>query len=150
MDLAAELGILPRILFVGLSKHVGYWLMKMDALVLMSQYEGLPNVLIEAQYMGVPVVSTPAGGAEECFIPNETGYVLQDAKDPDLYEACDKISTLITQFKNNPDLKNKAIHFASTHFSISGMIDNTVKTLKRTVAPTTIQAERRVCEEELV
>jgi len=128
-DLANELNIAHRILFTGLSTSVGYWLLKMDAMLLLSLYEGLPNVLIEAQYMGVPVVSTPAGGAGECFIEGETGYLLNDLKEPDLYEACDKVAKLINQFRNNPDLKNKATHFASSTFSVSRMIENTVKTL---------------------
>ena len=115
----------------------------MDAVILMSLYEGLPNVLIEAQYMGVPVVSTPAGGARECFIQGETGYILSDGVEPDLYEACNKVSTLINQFKNNPDLKNRAIHFATTNFSISGMIEKTVRTLTKT----TFKLEQSVCEE---
>lgn len=127
MQLAQDLEIAERILFVGLSRSVGYWMLKMDVVVLMSLYEGLPNVLIEAQYMGVPVVSTPAGGAEECFINSETGFILENGQDPDLTEACEKIASIINSFKNDPSLKEKAIQFANQHFSISKMIDNTLK-----------------------
>lgn len=145
IDLAKELGVSQRVLFIGLSKSVGYWMLKMDAMILMSLYEGLPNVLIEAQYMGVPVVSTPAGGASECFIEGETGYILDNLKEPDLYEACNKVAMIIDQFRNNPSLKNKAQYFASSNFSISGMIENTVKTLAKT--NTNFQLEQLECKE---
>ena len=82
--LAEELSISDRILFTGRSTNVGYWMAKMNVLVLTSRYEGLPNVLIEAQYMGVRVVTTPAGGAPECLINGVTGHVLDCAEKPDL------------------------------------------------------------------
>lgn len=59
---AEALGIAHRCLFVGRSTYVGYWLSKMDALMLLSEHEGLPNALIEAQLAGVPVFTTAAGG----------------------------------------------------------------------------------------
>ncbi|WP_419421340.1 glycosyltransferase (plasmid) [Legionella sp. D16C41] len=145
ISLADELGILERILFVGLSKSVGYWLLKLDVMLLMSLYEGLPNVLIEAQYMGVPIVSTPAGGAAECFIEGETGYILSSSEEPDLSEACEKVENIITKFRENPNLKDKAIQFANTNFSISGMIETTVKALTRE-SPHVLR-EQEVCEE---
>lgn len=141
IELAQELGMIDKILFVGLSKNVPYWLDKMDAMVLMSLYEGLPNVLIEAQFMGVPVVSTPAGGAAECFIEGETGSILSHSNEPDLYEACEKVHNLITNFKNNPQLKNKAIDYASEKFSITGMLENTI------LALTQKSLESQVCED---
>ena len=93
-ELAAELGIADRILFVGRSTRVGYWMSKMDTLVLLSRYEGLPNVLIEAQYMGVRVVTTPAGGAAECLIDGTTGYVLECAEKPNLEGLVAKVREL--------------------------------------------------------
>ena len=44
--------------------------------MLTSKVEGLPNVIIEAQYSGVPVLTTNAGGARECIIEGETGIVV--------------------------------------------------------------------------
>ena len=52
-----------------------------DALLLTSEFEGLPNVLIEAQGFGVPVLATNAGGASETFIEGETGF-LADSDEP--------------------------------------------------------------------
>ena len=129
MSLAQELHIEHRILFVGLSKAVSFWMPKMDALVLLSLYEGLPNVLIEAQYLGLPVVATPAGGAEECFVEGKTGHILSSAENPDLYEACSKVSSLINAFKQDNRLKDEAKAFAKATFSIDGMVKNTINLL---------------------
>ncbi len=53
-----------------------------DATLLCSRVEGFPNVLIEAQYLGCPVVSSDAGGARETFLDRETGF-LHDGEDVD-------------------------------------------------------------------
>ncbi len=81
-ELARELGIDNRILFTDRSNRVPYWMSKMDVFLLLSRFEGLPNVLIEAQYMGVRVVTTPAGGAPECLIEGTTGHVLECCEKP--------------------------------------------------------------------
>lgn len=49
-----------------------------DVLALTSRFEGTPNVLLEAAMLGVPVVTTAAGGAVECVEPGRTGVVVHD------------------------------------------------------------------------
>ncbi|AOB32394.1 glycosyl transferase [Bordetella sp. H567] len=120
--LAQELGVTDRLLFVGLSNHVGYWYTRMDAKVLLSRYEGLPNVLIEAQLLGVPVVSTPAGGAGECFVENVTGHLLGDVEHPDLNEACDKIESIVDLMRSNDVLKQHSRQRARDLFSLNAML----------------------------
>ncbi len=56
---------------------------KFDVLLLTSRIEGLPNVLIEAQLLGIPVVSTNCGGAIETFIDSSSG-ILVDNYNPKL------------------------------------------------------------------
>jgi glycosyltransferase involved in cell wall biosynthesis len=120
--LAEELCVTDRLLFVGLSNHVGYWYSQMDAKVLLSRFEGLPNVLIEAQLLGVPVVSTPAGGAGECFIENVTGHLLADVEHPDLNEACEKIASMVDLMRGNDVLKQHSRQRARELFSLSAML----------------------------
>ncbi|WP_144636181.1 glycosyltransferase [Bordetella genomosp. 13] len=121
--LAQELGVTDRFLFVGLSNHVGYWYSRMDAKVLLSRFEGLPNVLIEAQLLGVPVVSTPAGGAGECFVQNVTGHLLDDLDHPDLNEACDKVESIVDMMRGNDVLKQHSRQRARELFSLNAMLD---------------------------
>jgi len=120
--LAEELRVTDRLLLVGLSNHVGYWYSQMDASLLLSRYEGLPNVLIEAQLLGVPVVSTPAGGAGECFVENETGHLLSDVEHPDLTEACDKVESMVDRVRSNESLKAQSRKRAQDLFSLDAML----------------------------
>ncbi|HCW17439.1 glycosyltransferase [Achromobacter sp.] len=120
--LAEELSVTDRLLLVGLSNHVGYWYSQMDASVLLSRYEGLPNVLIEAQLLGVPVISTPAGGAGECFVENETGHLLSDVDHPDLHEACEKVASMVDQVRTNEQLRAHSRHRAQKLFSLDAML----------------------------
>ncbi|NMK48901.1 glycosyltransferase [Achromobacter sp. Bel] len=120
--LAHELSVTDRLLLVGLSNHVGYWYSQMDASVLLSRYEGLPNVLIEAQLLGVPVISTPAGGAGECFVENETGHLLSDVDHPDLHEACEKVSSMVDQVRSNAQLRAHSRNRAQKLFSLDAML----------------------------
>jgi len=79
-------------------------------------------VLIEAQLLGVPVVSTPAGGAGECFVENETGHLLGDVEHPDLNEACDKIESMVDLARSNEALKTQSRYRAQTLFSLESML----------------------------
>jgi len=121
--LAEELQVTERILLVGLSNHVGYWYSRMDTSVLLSRFEGLPNVLIEAQLLGVPVVSTPAGGAGECFVQNVTGHLIDDLDHPNLTEACGKISSMVDMVRGNDVLREHCRQRARELFSLSAMLE---------------------------
>ncbi len=44
-----------------------------DVLLLTSKFEGIPNVLLEARYVGTPVVSTNAGGAAGAMLSGKAG-----------------------------------------------------------------------------
>ena len=79
-----RLGLEENIHFIGRSHQIYLWLQKFDLLLLTSEFEGLPNVLIEAQGFGVPVISTNAGGASETFIEGQTGYLSQSGDEEDL------------------------------------------------------------------
>jgi glycosyltransferase involved in cell wall biosynthesis len=47
-----------------------------DALVCSSDYEGFPIVFLEALAAGVPIVTTPVGGAQESVIGGQTGFIV--------------------------------------------------------------------------
>lgn len=65
-DLVGELGLARYAELVGWVDNVYSYLARADAFVLSSRWEGLPTVLIEALFCGVPVVATdcPSGARE--------------------------------------------------------------------------------------
>ena len=132
---AEELGIAHRCLFVGKSRNVGYWLSKMDALGLTSRLEGLPNVLIEAQLAGIPVISTPAGGASEAFIPNQTGFLLGSTEQPQLAQFLGYFLTLATNTAQRERMGKAAAAFASENFAMDCILPKTLQLLSGTTAP---------------
>lgn len=48
----------------------------MDIFVLTSNWEGLPNAIMEAMASGLPCVVTDVGGNGELVVDGETGYVV--------------------------------------------------------------------------
>jgi len=129
---AEELGIAHRCLFVGKSRNVGYWLSKMDALGLTSRFEGLPNVLIEAQLSGIPVISTPAGGAAEAFIPNQTGFLLGSTEQPQLAQFLGHFMTLANNSAQREVMGKAAAAFAAETFAMESILPKTLHLLSGT------------------
>jgi glycosyltransferase involved in cell wall biosynthesis len=69
-------------------------LMKLSSLVLLtSRHEGMPNVLMEAQLAGVPVVATRVGGVADCVNDGITGFLLASDDTEGLVTACARILT---------------------------------------------------------
>ena len=64
-----------------------------SAFILSSDYEGMPNVLIEAMCMGMPVISTdcPSGGPRELIKDSINGLFVPVSNEECMYEAMKKI-----------------------------------------------------------
>jgi glycosyltransferase involved in cell wall biosynthesis/GT2 family glycosyltransferase/tetratricopeptide (TPR) repeat protein len=74
----AELGLIDAFTLPGFVTDVPAFLREMDVVLLTSKIEGIPNVLIEAQLLGVPVVACAVGGVEEAMRDGSTGYCVHD------------------------------------------------------------------------
>lgn len=122
---AEALGIAGRCLFAGRSTCVGYWLSKMDVLMLLSEHEGLPNALIEAQLAGVPVITSPAGGAPEALTPGITGLVT--TPNPTPRDIADMIASLLEQPGRLKQMGASAEKWANDAFPIPRMLSNTLQ-----------------------
>lgn len=77
-EMIAQRGLADRVRVVGFQPNPYPWIAGAALLVLCSDHEGLPNVIIEALILGVPVVSTdcPSGPREilgancpDCLVP---------------------------------------------------------------------------------
>jgi glycosyltransferase involved in cell wall biosynthesis/tetratricopeptide (TPR) repeat protein len=79
----AQNGLDGRFHRPGVRSDVATWLDLMDVVLLVSEAEGTPNVLLEAQALGRPVVATDVGGCAESFLPDETGVLLSADPTPE-------------------------------------------------------------------
>jgi teichuronic acid biosynthesis glycosyltransferase TuaC len=80
--LARQLGLSEKVLFVGAQTpdQVALWLAAADVFVLASDYEGCPNVVLEAMACGRPVVATKVGDIER-MVPTFAGILFDDPED---------------------------------------------------------------------
>ncbi len=65
-----------KVHFLGHRNDVAQLMPHFDALWLASEYEGLPNVVMEAMSQGVPVVATDISGNRDLVVDGETGYLV--------------------------------------------------------------------------
>lgn len=71
-----QLGLSDSLDFCGQVEHIGQYLREADIMVLLSEYEGMPNVIYESLLCGTPVFSTNVGGISEQIIDGETGWLV--------------------------------------------------------------------------
>jgi glycosyltransferase involved in cell wall biosynthesis len=108
----------------GLTRNAWAALSAMDVFVLPSRLEGLPNVLIEAQAMGVPVICSGAGGMAETFVEGETGFAVPSA-------SAEALAAAVGRLIDDKELRRRMSAAAETHarekFSIDRMIGLTIE-----------------------
>lgn len=77
-----RLGLDNKVKLLGVVKDINSKIYKSSLFVMSSDYEGMPNALIEAMSLGLPVISTdcPCGGPKTLIKNNENG-ILVDVKD---------------------------------------------------------------------
>lgn len=73
---AADIDMLDRVKFLGSRNDVPRLLAAIDLLVLPSEFEGMPNVVLEAMWAGKPVVATNIPGTDEVLVDGVTGFLV--------------------------------------------------------------------------
>jgi len=120
--LGASLGLGARLLLPGPVREPAPALAGLDVFVLTSRLEGLPNVVIEAQALGVPVVTTDAGGAREAIDPGRTGYAVSP-HEPELL--AERISAILADPDWTAAARRHAPAFVARKFGLERMIAET-------------------------
>lgn len=106
-----------NIKLLGIKENIFDYLNFADYTLLTSKEEGTPNVLLESQKVGTPVITTNSGGSKETFIRNYSGHLLEKKS---IKKDCDIIHNIVrTTINKKLDLKiikkklNKFSHFNS-------------------------------------
>ncbi len=92
-QLALDLGVKERLEFCGFCEDMPERLERASMFVLSSDYEGMPNALMEAMAVGVPCVSTDCGGGGARFLieDGENGILVPVGDEDKLSQAIEKI-----------------------------------------------------------
>lgn len=95
-----DLGIEKNIIFTGIKANVDEYMQISDIFVLLSEKEGLPNVLLEAMSTGLPVIALNIPGITEFIIQNGVDGII-------IYEEnSDKIALTIDKILSNQNIYN--------------------------------------------
>jgi len=120
---ARRLALTGRLRIVGHERDALSAMAAMDVFLLTSRMEGLPNVLIEAQALGLPVVAVSAGGVPETYEEGITGIGIVDADASHLADA-------IMRFATDPALRatacEQAPELVRERFGIDRLIRQTM------------------------
>ena len=87
-----KFGLSDNVSFFEFTREPVYIFERLDILVLSSLYkEGLPNVILEAMSMNLPVVSSRLAGVPEVVKNGETGFMVEPGNKDELTEAIVKL-----------------------------------------------------------
>ncbi len=108
INLSKELGIEEKIVFPGYVENLAEKIKKATAFVLSSDFEGMPNALIEAMAMGVPCISTDCeGGGASFLIKHMENGILVKCKD--LEALTEGIKTLLLDVDLQKRISSNAV-----------------------------------------
>ena len=89
--LAHDLGLGPRVKFLGYQSDPTPLYHASDLALLASQSESLSNFLIEAQLHGLPAVAYDIVGVGECFVPDRSGCLIANHDQAGFVAALDRL-----------------------------------------------------------
>ena len=123
IESARRLGLRDRLLLPGVRDDILSAISMLDVFLLTSAGEGLPNVLLEAQWVGTPIVTTDAGGAREAILDGRTGFLGPN-------DDADAIATLACRILADQDFRARAATagpaFVRHRFNMDRMLDETI------------------------
>lgn len=121
-DHIAARGLQDCVLRLGEVADVASALAAADAFMLASAQEGLPNVLLEAQWYGLPCLTTNAGGAAEAVLDGVTGLVA-DTDDAKVLGAA--LTGLLADLDLARTAQEQGPLFVQQSFGLDRMLDET-------------------------
>ena len=103
--LAKELKIIDRVAFLGHQKNPYAYIKQADIFILTSEFEGFPNVVLEANLLGLPVIAFETIGVDKWVIEDGFNGVLVPF--PDTKELANRIQNIkLDQFNTKKITKS--------------------------------------------
>lgn len=111
-----ELGLHKRIELKGTTSHILEKVYTASLFVLTSDYEGMPNALIEAMAIGVPCISTDCkpGGARDLIKNGENGWIVPRN---DIEVLAERMTSVLSCPEQSDRMAKNALEIRRTHSS---------------------------------
>ncbi|WP_022670503.1 glycosyltransferase [Hippea alviniae] len=109
ISLADSLNVKKRVHLLGFKTNPYKYMSQADLLILPSRYEGLPNVVLEANACGIPVVAFGCPGGTVDVIKNGVNGFL--AKCEDTYDLANTVETAIRYKWDKEEIIEHALRF---------------------------------------
>lgn len=116
----ADAGLVTSLHMPGQVENVPDYLAAMDLFWMTSKTEGLPNVLIEAQFSGVPVAAFDVGGVGETFLDGETGALIPP---DDVGALVARTRAMLADEAGLPQIARKSSEQAQARFSSTAFFE---------------------------
>lgn len=129
----ADAGLGGRIHLIGRVSPIEPVMAAFDILFLSSRVEGLPNVIIEAQALGIPVAATDVGGVAEALAPAPLGLLLPEDP-PELLAP--RIAAFMQERRAEPGTARQLAAFVDARFSVAAMAEKTRSAYRQAMAET--------------
>lgn len=128
---AAELGLDKRVRFAGQQRDVVPWLQAFDVFVLPSyKNEGVPQALMQAMAVGLPVVACPVGSIPEIVTPGVTGLLVEPENVDALTQA---LQRLLNERTERLRLAQSAQSRARERFALDTMLERMEQIFRRAI-----------------
>ena len=120
--LARDFDLCPgTVVFCGNVSDIQSLYFKGNVLLLMSDYEGTPNVVIEAMASGMPVVATAVGDVPDLVQHGVTGYLIESSDEEGAFRHLESLT-------GNPGLREsmglRARAFIESHYALDVLPGN--------------------------
>ena len=112
---ASKLGIYDRITYAGYQRDVRPWIAMSNVLLLTSDTEGMPGVVLEAAAMSTLTISNIVGGIQEFIKSGENG-ILNNTNS--VSEFCYLLTSLISDIKHIKKISEKSFETVSSKYHI--------------------------------
>jgi glycosyltransferase involved in cell wall biosynthesis len=119
--LAVEKGLSDHVRFLGHRTDVIDLMRAADGYLMSSAWEGMPNALLEAASMGLPIVATEVGGNSEIVVAGKTGLLVPPGNPASLAEAMKVIMNASPG--ERAGIANAARSHVREHYTIESMVD---------------------------
>ena len=130
--LGGRLRLSERLIWLGARADVQGWLAAMDIFVHTSDYEGMPNAVMEAMAMGLPVVASNVDGTRELLRDGITGYLVAAG---DISGFTQRIDELLHDPEGAQTMGRQAREDILARFSLERMITDHDRLFRSLVYP---------------